>query len=66
VSDDSNVVEENTISAARECLQLGSRQRNRLGRPVRNLEVRQNVCQSGAIDTLADTALIPNNGPMTR
>jgi parallel beta-helix repeat protein len=66
VSDDSNVVDENTISAARLCLQLGSQQRNRLGRPVRNLEIRQNVCQSGTIDTLADTALIPNNGPMTR
>jgi parallel beta-helix repeat protein len=66
VSDDSNVIEGNRIAAARECLQLGSRQRNSLGHPVRNLEVRQNVCQSGAINTVPDTALIPNNGPMTR
>jgi len=66
VSDDSNVVEDNRIAAASDCIRLGSDQRNRLQHPVRDLTVKGNTCQSGNVTVLPGTATVQGNGPMTR
>lgn len=66
VSDDGNVVEDNRISAARDCIRLGSQARNRLGHPIQDLIVRGNSCMEGRVNVLPETRMIQGNGPMTR
>ncbi|EHM03096.1 hypothetical protein HMPREF9946_00465 [Acetobacteraceae bacterium AT-5844] len=66
IADDDNVAVGNVVSAASECLALGSSQRAKMGYPVVNLRIQLNVCNGGTVSVTPGTSTVPGNGPMTR
>ncbi len=63
VADDGNVVRGNEIAASGDCLRLGSPERQRLGRPVAALVVRDNRCRSGQLQVAPGTGFARGGDP---
>jgi parallel beta-helix repeat protein len=66
VADNDNTVRDNRIDASRDCLLVGSEQRERFGHPVENLRIQGNQCVRGKVTVSPATEMAPNNGPLTR